>query len=334
MVGVNTVSSTEKSPWQGRVDGEGVAHARWHQRVSLVSENQPPKGPHVALTGFASHEGVRRNHGRVGAAEAPAALRSALASMALHGPLGTGEAALVDWGDVATVGEALEEAQAEMGHLTARALGAEGNRLTLMLGGGHETAWASYLGLREHLGGEGSDACRLPSWGVLNLDAHFDLRSAPTPTSGTPFLQMAEAEAAEGRALNYAVLGIAEPGNTRTLFETADELGVQYRTDLECLEMGAAGVSRFVEDFAASVDVLYLTIDLDVLPAHTAPGVSAPAALGVDLPIIVAAVRAAAASEKLALMDVVELNPRFDIDGRTAKAAARLISEAAHLVAR
>ena len=52
-----------------------------------------------------------------------------------------------------------------------------------------------------------------------------------------------------------------------------------------------------------------------------------------DLPIIVAAVRAAAASEKLALMDVVELNPRFDVDGRTAKSASRLVSEATHLVA-
>lgn len=334
MVGVNTMSSTERSPWQGRVDGEGVAHARWHQRVSLVSEDRPPEGPHVALAGFASHEGVRRNHGRVGAAEAPAALRSALASMALHGSLASGEVALADWGDVATIGEALEEAQAAMGSLTATALGTEGNRLTLVLGGGHETAWASYLGLREHLGSEGSDACRLPSWGVLNLDAHFDLRSAPTPTSGTPFLQMAEAEAAEGRALNYAVLGIAEPGNTRALFETADALGVEYRTDLECLEMGAEGVARFVEEFAARIDVLYLTIDLDVLPAHTAPGVSAPAALGVDLPIIVAAVRAAARTGKLSLMDIVELNPRFDVDGRTAKSAARLVSEAAHILAR
>lgn len=334
MVGVNTVSSTERSPWQGRVDGEGVAHARWHQRVSLVSENQPPKGPHVALAGFASHEGVRRNHGRVGAAEAPAALRSALASMALHGSLASGEVALADWGDVATIGEALEEAQAAMGSLTATALGTEGNHLTLVLGGGHETAWASYLGLREHLASEGSDGCHFPSWGVLNLDAHFDLRSAPTPTSGTPFLQMAEAEAAEGRALNYAVLGIAEPGNTRALFETADALGVEYRTDLECLEMGAEGVARFVEEFAARIDVLYLTIDLDVLPAHTAPGVSAPAALGVDLPIIVAAVRAAARTGKLSLMDIVELNPRFDVDGRTAKSAARLVSEAAHILAR
>ncbi|WP_061211405.1 formimidoylglutamase [Dermabacter hominis] len=334
MVGVNTMSSTKRSPWQGRVDGEGTAHARWHQRVSLVSEDRPPESPHVALAGFASHEGVRRNHGRVGAAEAPAALRSALASMALHGSLASGEVALADWGDVATIGEALEEAQAAMGSLTATALGTEGNRLTLVLGGGHETAWASYLGLREHLGGEGSDACRLPSWGVLNLDAHFDLRSAPTPTSGTPFLQMAEAEAAEGRALNYAVLGIAEPGNTRALFETADALGVEYRTDLECLEMGAEGVARFVEEFAARIDVLYLTIDLDVLPAHTAPGVSAPAALGVDLPIIVAAVRAAARTGKLSLMDIVELNPRFDVDGRTAKSAARLVSEAAHILAR
>ena len=37
--------------------------------------------------------------------------------------------------------------------------------------------------------------------GVLNLDAHFDLRDEPVPSSGTPFLQMARAEAAAGREL-------------------------------------------------------------------------------------------------------------------------------------
>jgi hypothetical protein len=53
--------------------------------------------------------------------------------------------------------------------------------------------------------------------GVLNLDAHFDLRDEATPSSGTPFLQMAHAEAAAGRELKYAVVGISEPNNTGTL---------------------------------------------------------------------------------------------------------------------
>ena len=78
--------------------------------------------------------------------------------------------------------------------------------------------------------------------------------------------------------------------------------------------------------FLAQVDALYLTIDLDVLPASVAPGVSAPAAYGVPLPVISAVCRQVAASGKLLHLDVAELNPEFDIDGRTAKVAARLVN--------
>src|SRR5699024_1423972 len=83
-------------------------------------------------------------------------------------------------------------------------------------------------------------------------------------------------------------------------------------------------------DFAHDLDVLYLTIDLDVLPAAVAPGVSAPAGLGVETALVAAAVRAAAATGTLALLDVVELNPALDIDGRTARTAARLVDLAVH----
>ncbi|MCY1385203.1 Formimidoylglutamase [compost metagenome] len=85
-------------------------------------------------------------------------------------------------------------------------------------------------------------------------------------------------------------------------------------------------VQTFVADFLADIDALYLTIDLDVLPAAVAPGVSAPAAFGVPLPVVTAVCRQAAASGKLLHADVAELNPAFDIDDRTARVAARLIS--------
>ena len=62
-------------------------------------------------------------------------------------------------------------------------------------------------------------------------------------------------------------------------------------------------------------------------PAAVAPGVSAPAGFGVPLTSIHAAALAAAATGKLALLDVVELNPSFDVDARTARTAARLIHE-------
>ena len=319
--------------WTGRHDGDGPEHARWHQAVQVVpgapGTDPDPASDHVTLLGFRTEEGVRRNRGRVGAADGPAALRRALSPMALHGPLARGGVGLHDLGDAQTLGEDLEGGQAAAAALTSAALDRAGSRLAVVFGGGHETAWSSYLGLV----GSGLGPRAGQRWGVLNLDAHFDLREEARPTSGTPFAQMAAAEREVGRALRYAVLGIAEPSNTAVLFERAAQLGVQWRTDEQCLAAGAEGVTRFVEEFTAELDVLYLTVDLDVLPAAVAPGVSAPAAYGVPLPLIAAAVQAAAGSGKLALLDVVELNPSLDIDGRTARTAARLIDDAVRRVA-
>ena len=72
---------------------------------------------------------------------------------------------------------------------------------------------------------------------------------------------------------------------------------------------------------------IHISIDLDVLPASVAPGVSAPAALGVEALKIHAMVLALAQTGKLRLVDVVELNPKYDVDARTAKLAARMIHD-------
>lgn len=343
--------------WTGRHDGDGPEHARWHQAVRAAAQVDA-RGEHIGLVGFRSDEGVRRNQGRVGAADGPAALRSALAPLALHGPFARARVGLVDHGDAVTVGEDLEAGQDQAAGLIARALDAEGARLVVVLGGGHETAWASYRGLMASrrmscagapaaggggadggaadAGGAGADGVAAdgpthpPRYGVLNLDAHFDLRREDRATSGTPFAQMADAEAQQGRTLRYAVLGVAEPANTGALFAEARGLGARWMTDLECAEAGARGIRNVIDVFASDLDVLHLSIDLDLLPASVAPGVSAPAGVGVSAHLVTAAVRAAAATGKLALVDVVELNPSLDIDSHTARTAARLIDETVH----
>ena len=90
-------------------------------------------------------------------------------------------------------------------------------------------------------------------------------------------------------------------------------------------ELAAQAAVAFVGDVLAGVDEVYLTIDLDVLPAAVAPGVSAPAALGVPPFVVQAVCDAVVASGKLVHLDVTELNPRLDVDQRTARVAARLI---------
>ncbi|MDA3631284.1 formimidoylglutamase [Saccharopolyspora oryzae] len=293
--------------WSGRDDGPGPEHLRWHHVVSGDGSAD------IAFVGFRSDEGVRRNKGRQGAADGPRALREALGSMALPAPL---EA--VDVGDVEVVGNALEEGQQQLGEVLTKLI--DDGRLVVVFGGGHEIAYGSYLGIA------GSERVRSGAkLGVLNLDAHFDLRADATPSSGTPFRQMAEQERERGADLHYAVLGISQPSNTRTLFDTADELGVSYLLDEDCGPANRDAVDEFVDRFLAGCDVVYLTIDLDVLPAAVAPGVSAPAAYGVPLETIQHVCDRVAASGKLALCDVAELNPELDVDNRTARTAARLL---------
>jgi len=190
----------------------------------------------------------------------------------------------------------------------------------VVLGGGHEIAYGSFLGLAKHLEG------RLASTNVLviNFDAHFDLRLAPRPNSGTPFRQIAELCAAQGTAFHYLCLGISELTNTSALFERAKELGVEYWLDEEMRASRLGEIRDMLHRKMKSVDTIYLSIDLDVLPAAVAPGVSAPAARGIALEIIEDLIDDILSSEKLALADIAELNPVLDRDDQTARIAARL----------
>lgn len=186
--------------------------------------------------------------------------------------------------------------------------------LPVVLGGGHEVAF-----------GSGSAwVARGETWGVLNLDAHLDLRQADLATSGTPFRQLAEHLAALGRPIDYSVIGLSRPSNTRVLLETAERLGVAILPDVDADVAAAVAAADALLD---RVDRVHLSLDLDVLPAAVAPGVSAPAAFGVPVPVVLAVLRTVAGSGKLGIFEVAELNPRFDIDARTARIAARCVDE-------
>lgn len=300
--------------WHGRTDGEEAGDSRrWHHVIRPFGDAS--RGG-VTLVGFAVDEGVRRNGGRTGAADGPHAFRNALANMPL-----LGEPALWDAGDVTCDGHALERAQEALAARVATIV-ARGSR-PIVLGGGHEVAWGTYQGLlRAH-----PTRKRLL---VVNIDAHFDLRMAVLPNSGTPFRQIAEMCAAEGRPFDYHVLGISRFANTRALFDGAESLGVRYRLDEQLQDRSQLEEAQaLLERDLSRCDGVYLTICLDVLPAHVAPGVSAPAALGVPLSSIEVIVDQVLSSGLLLGADLAELNPAYDEGGRTARVAARLAARIA-----
>lgn len=296
--------------WTGRQDGTTTEHLRIHQIISPVN----PQKPGVTLVGFASDEGVARNNGRVGAKEAPNLIRAQLAGLPIHQPT-----QLYDAGTVACEAHDLEGAHQQLSNAVSGLLAQ--NHFPIVLGGGHEVAFGSFSGLFDYV------QTHQPGQkiGIINFDAHFDLRENDVASSGTPFLQAANLSGQHQQPFHYLCLGVAEHANTAVLFQRADALGCEYVLDHDMTERNLADIQAKIDAFIKQVDVLYVTIDLDVFPYYQAPGVSAPAPLGVDLRLVQTLLKHIVASDKVAVFDVAEYNPKFDQDHHTAKLAAFLI---------
>lgn len=296
--------------WHGRIDSvDDPESFRWHQVVGGLTDGASAG---IALAGFACDEGIRRNGGRIGAAQGPAALRRALSNLPVMNAL-----PLYDTGDVTCIDAGLEAAQARFAERIASLLDA--GHFPVGLGGGHEIAYASYLGLANSDTGQGKRIA------IVNLDAHFDLRDSPIGHSGTPFLQALEHARRHAISLDYFCLGVSETANTRRLFSTAEQTRTRYYLDRELTGASVDAKTAQLLQWLGPAEIIYLSICLDVLPASLAPGVSAPGARGVAIDVIEALVGAIVTTGRVVLCDIAELSPPFDHDERTAAIAARLV---------
>jgi len=299
---VRVMKEQQPFHWTGRIDDpQLVAHRRVHQAIRDEGL--------FALMGFNCDEGVRRNAGRLGAKDGPKAIREALSSM----PWRTIDGLFIqDVGDIECEGTDMEAAQQTLGNEVEKAF--EQGKMPIIFGGGHETFYGHYLGVRQYLGAD-------QTIGIINIDAHFDLRSYDDQSSsGTMFRQILE----QDDHARYLVLGIQRYGNTEALFQTADELGCQYVLEDE---LRLTDIQQYIDQFAAKHDALIVTLCMDVLHQSAAPGVSAPSPFGLSPKTIRHLLRTIMAHPKACSFDVCEVNPSLDIDHRTAKLAASFALE-------
>lgn len=282
---------------------------------SNLSDNQSLVQKSIAIVGFCSDEGVRRNFGRVGARDGPFAIRQALKGLPLHIKDQNGSISLYDCGDIAFDKE-LEEGQIELGKIT-RML-SQYVDLVFVLGGGHEVAYGHFLGQWQ---GEKTAP------GIFNFDAHFDLRKMDQASSGTPFLQIYELCKEKDIPFHYQVLGIQKASNTNALFETAKVANVKYLETEEISSMSMNQISTdFVQPFINNNDKIYVTICMDVFNGGFAPGVSAVNGFGLQPYQVIKVLRELIQSGKVKHIDIAELNPLYDNQSITAKLAAMLFN--------
>lgn len=316
MVCLSRYVPSSMSYWQGRSDT--LPLERFFQWVECcdLRQNLPwPQTEHAyAIIGFCSDEGVRRNAGRPGAALAPALIRQALGRLAVHW---TKDVSLIDVGDVVCVDGQLEASQSALQSVVSLVI-SQGYK-PIVLGGGHETAYGHFQGIKMASPGK--------KMGIINFDAHFDLRipHQNQSTSGTPFYQISEYLKKEQEEFDYLCLGIQRSANTDQLFQTAESLAVNYIFANDIHQQHPAFFYQDIDDFIQMQEGIYLSFCMDVLAQSVAPGVSAPQAFGLYPTQVLPLIERIIQSKKVVAFDLVEVCPAQDVSGMTVNLAAQLI---------
>lgn len=149
----------------------------------------------VVIVGFPWDEGVRRNGGRIGAANGPSSFRSHLKKIGavVNDEFGVDlrTIKISDSGDIAPSEnvKTLEDAHAALSQLIERLV--RQGKIPVVIGGGNDQSYANALGLLRTL-----DTKDIPA--VVNIDAHLDVRplvnspNGPLAHSGSPFRLLLE----------------------------------------------------------------------------------------------------------------------------------------------
>ena len=253
-----------------------------------------------------------------GAAATPAAVRAALAyysEFLVPDRTVTGggrlEFVAADWGDVE------EPDGSEDAAITAVSDAAERSRIVVALGGDNAATVPTALGTWGN---------RLPSAGLVTLDAHHDLRDGVS--NGSPVRRLIEAGLAAHRVVQ---IGIADFANSADYSARAADYGITviHRDELHRRPMTDVMAEAF-ELAGSAGGPIHVDFDVDVCDRSVAPACPASVPGGISAWELRAAARAAGAHPAVESVDFVEVDWAADSpDGRTVRLVALCVLEIA-----
>ncbi|MEX0845554.1 MAG: arginase family protein, partial [Balneolaceae bacterium] len=247
-------------------------HDHWLVQEMLFEERDYFNATHV-LIGCPQHEGVHRNNGRIGAAEAPNKIREKLYKLQVEEET---PVRLFDAGNVITdfydftddtdshdtdqKDDALDEIHDRLTKSVSEFL--RDGKKVIVLGGGNDISYADVRAL--------SEAEKEIS--AINIDAHLDMRIADEMTSGTPYRKLIEDHYLAPQY--FYEFGIRPESNSAFYLKNAGQMGVQIRYLKQVLENGVISSFRKIMNKIGNRP-FFLGLDMDSIQASDAPGVSA-----------------------------------------------------------
>jgi len=308
-------SPPNKKFWNCNLSNLKSNNQYWFKKIvlshkNLISENKII-AKSIALLGYACDEGVRRNNGRIGAIKGPQEIRRELGKIESN----FHSKKVFDFGDVLCPNGDMEGSQNKFSEIINKLM--QKKYLTIGIGGGHDLAYAHFSGIRKTFNNQ-------KKIGIINFDAHFDLRTPLNETnSGTPFFQILNKW---GESVNYFAIGIQKNSNSDILYKTANKFNVNYISAEDSTTENFKVVENKIDLFIEKCDLIYVSVDLDGFSSSFAPGVSAPGVSGFSKSFFNLAFKHIFKTGKVIALDVVELNPKYDENSITTILAAQIIN--------
>ncbi len=259
----------------------------------------------IVILGCPQDEGVRRNRGREGARNAPTAIRRQFYKLGTMGLEDDRPFTLFDMGDTPVDGS-LEEIHDRHRDIVRRVL--RDGKTLIVLGGGNDISYPDASAL----------ALESPRPLAFNIDAHFDVRADTPRNSGTPYRQLLDEKHLPPD--RFFEIGYHRFANSPTYAAYLERLGVRGIPLDELEYLGIDDV--LAEALAVPAKAIFWGIDMDVVTAADAPGVSAPNPAGLSASDLLDIADIAGADPRSRLFEITEVNPIYDLDDRTARLAA------------
>lgn len=278
--------------------------------------------PDVAIVGAPFDDAVSH---RPGARFGPRAIRAASYHAGTPNSLQLGIEPF-EWLDVVDAGDApVTPANLERAHTVIRRKVlevAQAGAIPIVLGGDHSITFPSASAVAE--------AVAPRRLGIVHFDAHADTAAntwGVLSSHGTPMRRLIESGAVAGR--NFVQVGLHGywPPPETVAWMQRNGLRSHFMTEIE--ERGAdAVVADAIAEALDGPELIYLSVDIDVIDPGMAPGTGTPEPGGMLTRELLRAIRQVVSAVELAGMDVVEVAPPYDVSEITAAAAHRCVMEA------
>lgn len=255
-----------------------------------------------------------------GAAFAPGTIREALQSYTTYSGENNLELTdeIIDFGDLSMHPTDIIGSQRRLYEGLSDILQTDAASNWFLLGGDHSVSYSSVKAFQGKYG----------SIGVIQFDAHHDLRNTEDggPTNGTPFRRLLEDEVITGT--NLVQIGIRDFTNAKAYNDYALEQGITvYSMEDVNRESIESILTREIEALSKRVDLIYISVDMDVLDQAFAPGCPAIGPGGMDSRTLLQGIQIVAQHSMVKAMDIVEIDPTIDFRNMTSRVAAYVLLE-------